>query len=366
MYVEKLKNGHYKFVERFTDPLSGKARKVSIVLEKNNAQARRDAMKTLMAKIEEKSSVIIKPQEMTLGDLVDAYRGRQSELVKSTQHRNSIEAKFWEKLLGRETLLSVLPHLNILAMMEKTGRTPEYLNNRLERFKAMVSWGYAEGFLESAEFLNRLRRFHCPPHRDRIADKFLEVEEYRRLVPEIDIVKWQLVTKFMVLSGMRFGEVAALDTKDVDFEEGVIHVNKTWNQMNGEPTHAKSLSSIRDIHMQPQLLALAREVDAYMLPRRLISKSRFFFFVDDDGGRLHHPAFCKALKKHSLEVLGREVTPHTLRHTSASFMFAQGFTENEVQRRLGHSNSRITRQIYIHVIKELQERDNRHLDTFVV
>lgn len=40
------------------------------------------------------------------------------------------------------------------------------------------------------------------------------------------------------------------------------------------------------------------------------------------------------------------VTPHTLRHTSASWMIQQGISALEVSRVLGHKNSRITEEVY--------------------
>ena len=63
---------------------------------------------------------------------------------------------------------------------------------------------------------------------------------------------------------------------------------------------------------------------------------------------------------------GRQLTTHALRHTSASIMFAQGFTLDEVARRLGHDGSRITRDIYVHVTKEVREHDRKKISSFVV
>ena len=39
MWTEKTKNGKFKHVERYTDPITGKEKKVSITTEKNTAQA---------------------------------------------------------------------------------------------------------------------------------------------------------------------------------------------------------------------------------------------------------------------------------------------------------------------------------------
>ena len=52
MWTEKTKNGKYKHVERYTDPVTGKEKKVSITTEKNTAQARKTAQRALLVKID--------------------------------------------------------------------------------------------------------------------------------------------------------------------------------------------------------------------------------------------------------------------------------------------------------------------------
>ena len=205
MYIEKTKYGSFNFVERYTDPLTGKTKRVSVVFPKNTPQTRNEASKILKEKIREKSKILIEVHQTTFGDLVDAYLARDAELVKSTKIKNEHNLKYWTNLIGRDTLLILLPKLNIISMMEKTGEEAKRMNERLVRFKALIHWGYSAGMVESAEFLNRLRAFKAPPHRDNIADKYLEYDEYKRLLPELTVEKWRLVTEFMVLSGMRFG-----------------------------------------------------------------------------------------------------------------------------------------------------------------
>ena len=52
MWTEKTKNGKFKHVERYTDPLTGKEKKISVTTEKNTAQARKMAQRALEAKID--------------------------------------------------------------------------------------------------------------------------------------------------------------------------------------------------------------------------------------------------------------------------------------------------------------------------
>ena len=55
--------------------------------------------------------------------------------------------------------------------------------------------------------------------------------------------------------------------------------------------------------------------------------------------------FAKILKKHEL----RRITFHDLRHSTASYMLAKGYSMKEIQELLGHSNFSFTADTYTHV-----------------
>lgn len=54
MWSEKLPNGKFRFAERYTDPLTGKQKKVSITLDKDTAVTRKRAQVVLNDKIDAK------------------------------------------------------------------------------------------------------------------------------------------------------------------------------------------------------------------------------------------------------------------------------------------------------------------------
>ena len=71
--------------------------------------------------------------------------------------------------------------------------------------------------------------------------------------------------------------------------------------------------------------------------------------------------YSNVLKKTSLELLGREITPHVLRHTHASLLMANGMSTDAISRRLGHENSEITRQVYLHVTEKLKKQEQEQI-----
>lgn len=187
--------------------------------------------------------------------------------------------------------------------------------------------------------------------------------ELKAVLADMCEKQWELLTRFLALSGLRFAEFCALDKKDVDFSLMQIHIRKGYDSVNKEITYTKNCFSERDVHIQPELAEVCREINAFTLRRRLrIGSKSKIFFMSSDGGRINYYSYNKYFKAHTLKVTGKELTPHALRHTHASLLFEQGLSIDEVARRLGHGDSEITRAIYIHVTKKLEEKDAARLD----
>ncbi|OQR13167.1 hypothetical protein B6U43_08265, partial [Ligilactobacillus salivarius] len=55
------------------------------------------------------------------------------------------------------------------------------------------------------------------------------------------------------------------------------------------------------------------------------------------------------------------ISIHGLRHTHASLLLFQGVSVLSVSRRLGHANITTTQETYLHIIKELETKDNRKI-----
>lgn len=363
MWVEELKNGKFKFVERYEDYLTGQIKKVSVTLDKNTAQSRKIAVKVLEEKIA-KALTNSKPVEATMKILVDEYLKDQERTVKkSTYTRNYHACNRLKELLGNDTIVERMTAKYVRDKLLSTGKEPGTLNGYLTRFRALVRWGYKNDLVRSISFLDKLEAFKDTPHKIKIQDKYLESSELKALLAGMEEPFWRLLTKFLTLSGLRFGEAAALQKTDIDLDNRVIHISKTFDSVNREVTSAKSVCSIRDVYIQPELESVIRQINSLMLKRRLmycIKKSDLFMF-STDSEHIHYYAYNKYLRENSLQIVGRAITVHALRHTHASLLLEQGVSIDIISRRLGHENSRITKEIYLHITEKLKEKDNQKI-----
>ena len=292
---------------------------------------------------------------MTLSQLVNLYLDDQEKTVKtSTYKRNLYACRTLLRILDPEMPLEDLTagyiRKQLLDHDEKSGTR----NERIARIRAMIRWAYRQDYISNTACVDKLDLFSAPSRRERVKEKFLQEDEAKALIKAIEQPLWKNLTAFLLLSGMRMGEAAALTWNDVDMENRVIHVTKTFDAVNDRVGTPKTETSIRDVFIQDDLLKLLES-----LPRRKGIVFRWRCKRKDSRGKyVHYYAYNKILKKVSLEVLGRPITAHTLRHTHASLLLQKGVPIDVISRRLGHSSITITQTIYLHITEKRKESDN--------
>lgn len=154
--------------------------------------------------------------------------------------------------------------------------------------------------------------------------------------------------------GMRRGEVLGLRWNDIDFKDKIIHVRKTKvrSKENGiiEKT-PKNYKSIRDISVNDKTVQILKKWQ-----KKKLFKSEF---VCDEFNPNTYSGHFKLL----LENLKLPHTRfHDLRHFAATFMLKSGVPDKVASERLGHSNVATTREIYQHVLKEMDREAAKNLD----
>jgi integrase len=153
-------------------------------------------------------------------------------------------------------------------------------------------------------------------------------------------------------TGMRFGEMAALKWKNVDFKMGLIKVREAL--VRDEEGLPKTEGSIRDIKMLPMVLEAMRDQR-----NATFGKSPYVFL--NRYGRTLKPC---PLRKHAwmdvLEKLGLEYRTmmHT-RHTFITMMLDSGEHIGWVARQVGHTSAKMIFERYYSYIENYQTDDGQ-------
>lgn len=184
------------------------------------------------------------------------------------------------------------------------------------------------------------------------SEKFMEESEYLTFIKVAKSkVKYPsyLTTYIIAVTGLRFAEVQGLTWKDIDFDNGYIDINKTFDysiSQNFGPT--KNEQSIRKVPIDKNSLELLRNFKSD-------------YYQDNKLGRVCFGASNNATNKVIKRVTGRNLTNHSLRHTYASYLIAQGVDLISVSKLLGHENLNITLKVYAHQIESLKEKNDHQV-----
>ena len=357
MWVEQLPSGKYRMVERYTDPMTGKQKKVSVTTDRNTPASRKSAMQALNEKIEKKRPSGAK-SKLTFRELVEKWREYQKMTVKqSTYKRNYFAGETLIRIIGSDVLVDLISAGYVMDRFLATGKKPGTLNEYLRRFKSIMRWGYKTDHVKDVAYLEKLEPFKDEEKIRKLSEKFLEASEVKTLISGMKKEAWQDLTQFLVLTGLRCGEAFALTDHDIDLKERVIHVTKTLDAVNDIITPPKTRTSVRDVFIQDELLPLCRKLRGETMANRLVGGTGKIFYA----GKNSYFAYAKYFRENTERLLGRSLTPHCLRHTHVALLAENGMPLDMISRRLGHQDSRITREVYFHVTEKLKEKENRML-----
>lgn len=143
-----------------------------------------------------------------------------------------------------------------------------------------------------------------------------------------------LVARLLVVTGMRIGELSALNVCDVSGAATRIRVKGKGNRE-------------RVVYVTNERLLM--DFRHYWEQRHKQAGTNDCLFVNSSGDRLTAPAFRKRLKTVSKSLLVEpHLTPHQFRHSAATLLIEEGVDIRLVQRLLGHA-SIATTEIYTKV-----------------
>ena len=254
-----------------------------------------------------------------------------SSLVQSTKAWKFFLAWLAKTCPRGITIEALTPHLVTDYILERaTVVKSATANNDINLLSPAFKKAVHERFLDHSPFdgVKRLKE------RDSKQTIFLSIEQVRQLVDHSpQFFKHYLIG--YIYCGARLMELFSISWKDIDLKRSTLRLrdNKTFRS---------SISQFRYGPMHEELvktLKWAKEMG-----------------YEQPWPTVHPVTFRNRLRKYSKFLdLPRSLTTHDLRHTFASLVISGGNSLYEVQRLLGHTNSRTT-QRYAHFIQGALKR----------
>ncbi len=188
---------------------------------------------------------------------------------------------------------------------------------------------------------------------------FYTLQEFNKFIKCVDNEIYKQFFTFMFFTGTRPGETFAL--RFCDLEDNIIHIRHNLTTKGGRTLDTpKNYSSIRDIKIDNILKKDLLKLKKYYYGKYKVSDGDLFIF---GGLKPLSPSSCNRYKKKACQTANlRPITLHQFRHSHATLLLSNGIMLNEVARRLGHSKTSTTLDIYCHTSSEQEKKSLQTLN----
>ena len=181
-------------------------------------------------------------------------------------------------------------------------------------------------------------------------------EEFRKFIDSV-MNKRLSYMAFMTLyrTGMRMGELLALNPKDIDLEKRTISITKSYQRLGKKDviTPPKTPKSKRVITI-PEFLAA--DIKDYM--------DSLYDLQEDDRLFPITKYYLEHEMQRGIKESGvKRIRVHDLRHSHASMLIELGFSPLEIANRLGHEKVETTLNTYAHLYPNKQTKLAERLDS---
>ena len=288
--------------------------------------------------------------DMKLSSFVDVYFEDKAPRLKERSimtKRTLIETKilpyFGDKQMNEITAVDIIKWQNALLNQEYK---PTYL--RMIQNQLTALFNHAERFYDlkdnPCKKVDKMGRANAKELNFWTKDEF---EVFIQCFTEEEEM-YRIIFLMLFWLGCRVGELLALTSEDIDFENGTVSISKTYFRRNKTDyiTAPKTESSNRKITI-PQFLQ--KEIKQFLDRQyELMPEERIFPITDR--------AIQKKMKQKTEQARLKPIRVHDLRHSHIALLIEKGMQPLVIAQRVGHDSVNTTMNIYGHLYPNKQKQ----------
>ena len=217
-----------------------------------------------------------------------------------------------------------------LATAVAEGKARSTLARRTAAAKAFSTWAVKQGYLRTDEAA-KLSSPKVPKHLPKVLDatEASAAMENAKSTDELHMIRDKAMLEILYATGVRVSELTGIDLHDIDTSRQTIRVLGKGNKERIVPFGE----------------AASDALSGWLARRAEMAKDTDALFVGTRGKRIDQRQVRRVV-----EAAG-SVSPHALRHSTATHLLEGGADLRVVQELLGHSSLQTT-QVYTHVTSE--------------
>lgn len=372
MWIEDLPNGKYKFFERYKDPYTEKLKKVSVTMEKKTPQAKNQAALLLQEKINKKLKTN-NVKSVTFGEIYSLfYRQWEKTVKESTKHTYLFVDNIIKKEINNDILLVNIDRRFIQEKLDKILEEKSYQTATRVRIRLKNIFEYALNYSYIDNNEVTFTSVPKPPATieeiEQKREKFLTMEEIKKLIDSLNSKvynqKYGDMVLVLALTGMRYGELVALQLKNIDFQNKKIEIAGNFDSIHKIKTIPKTRKSIRNIKVSEAALeAIKRQIIRLTERFQPLTDDDYIFCFDVWNSPITLPTFSQIIKKYgAIAGIEKNLSSHVFRHSHISYLAEAGLPIKSIMDRVGHANAKMTLEIYSHTTKDMEDKLVKTLD----
>lgn len=361
VYKDKTttKDGRSWYYVVYKKDFNGKNKKYKSKRYSSKAEAKEEERLFLM----KRDTPLNKPFLLVAKDYFhEMYSIRKESTVFSYEnaYKNNIEPYFNHFNINDINIPKVNEWKQTLA---KKGYKITYLNKLYNILKGIFDFAMRNYGIETnpVTVSGRFQRKNDEVIEDNKKIKYITYEQFIQFISVIDDIVWKTFFIFLYYTGMRKGEVQALNWNDIDFENEEIIVNKTLSVKTKESYKITSTKNYknRKVKMNKTLINQLVLYKKEMMKYSDFNEDWFVFGC----GRFMPQTTIDNKKHHYFKLSGvKEITIHEFRHSHVSLLINEYIKSGQtdatkffimMSNRMGHS-VKVMVETYMHLFPTVQ------------
>lgn len=199
----------------------------------------------------------------------------------------------------------------------------------------------------------------------------LTIEQQKQVVDALITDNKEPYKTMLLLSlftGMRMGEVGALYLSDIDFENATISIERTLTRGDKDiyiiGENAKTEAGTRTIKVIPYVIDLLSDyVDNFYKKR----KDKLIFTRNDNLITVSqvNSYYKRLITRYKISDTADDFNQHQLRHTYATRSIESGMSAKVLQKKLGHTDIKVTMNTYADVFSQFEDTEDEKLTKYL-
>lgn len=319
--------------------------------------------KELQEKIKKIADLPIVKNKYKVEDWFDKWLEVYIKPLKKSATYNQYEGMYRvhiKPIIGKRKLSSIKTYdiQNVIAKMNEANMSTKSMIHA----KNIMNGAFKKAEEEKVVAINPVINIEIPKKMAK-PRKTLKLNEISILMDAMKNSRWIWSIKFLLVTGLRRGELLALKWSDIDWDNKRIVIDKSDSVTGlGDTKNAKihyvplSMKAVEYLDMQKKMLE--NEFNPSLYDDEL--KKDPLVFPSEDGDMIHPNSYYHLIVRFGIKA-GIKVYPHMFRHTFV-FLTRNNLCLKDLQNILGHSESTTTLDIYGTMLNDTTDKNVEQID----